>query len=142
MKMNILGCDWCDPRRPKPAITTRTLVNGKLRPDDPHLDLCRIHNREVEMVFRPRKRKARSSQPQVRRPRASSWQESDWQRAEQRLLRALKPGGLMGTALIKASGVPRHRIYQLATRLLKAKRIVRVPGKRKGFQLANAGAGA
>jgi hypothetical protein len=66
-----------------------------------------------------------------------TWQEIDWQKAEQRLLLALKAGGLGGQALVTASKVPKHAIYKVTARLLKAKKIVRTPGgKRKGFTLA------
>jgi hypothetical protein len=53
MKVTTLACDCCTAV--VPAVTSRSLVNGKPRPRDPSLDLCRRHLKALLRAFRPRK---------------------------------------------------------------------------------------
>lgn len=149
MQQTTLGCDWCQAGRNglRPfAVTTRTLGNGKPRDDDPTLDLCKKHDRELTQTFQPKKgigrpvgstnEKGHKQEVDARAKR----HEGLWEEREQRMLGALKGevDGLVGPDLCKAAKMSKHYVYKVANRLLEAGKVKRVgeDGERRGFVLA------
>lgn len=150
MEYTILGCDLCPKRpRPKDAVTSRTLVNGRPRKGDPTLDLCGKHARAIERSFRPTAVRGRPRVEKVAKPARRRRHRIVHRRgagaanlaeAETRVLAALREAGaegLRGMALATAAKLSKALAVKAALALLK-KGTIKRRGQRLGYVVKEA----